>query len=93
MIQRTSLADSVHHTRFTQLFLNITSELSKYNYKSYSFGDFNIDLLEFQTHSRTYSYLNNLFNQGFIQIITKPTRVAPSSATLINHVWTNSAKD
>ena len=66
--------------------MNTTSELSKYNYKSYIFGDFNIDLLKFQTHSGTNSYLNNLFSQGFIQIITKPARVTHSSATLIDHL-------
>ena len=79
--------------RFTELLMNITLEISKFNCKSYIFGDFNIDLLKFQTHLGTNTYLNNMFSQGFIQIITKPTRVTHSSATLIDHLWTNATKD
>jgi len=34
-----------------------------------------------------------MFSQGFIQIITKPTRVTHSSATVIDHLWTNATYD
>ena len=52
-------------------------------------GDMNIDLLKFETHTKTDDYLDNLFTHGFIPLITKPTRVTTHSATLIDHMYTN----
>ena len=49
-------------------------------------GDMNIDLLKFETHTKTDDYLDNLFTHGFIPLITKPTRVTTHSATLIDHM-------
>ena len=52
-------------------------------------GDMNIDLLKFEVHRRTDDYLNNLFSHGFLPDISKPTRVTNTSATLIDHIYTN----
>jgi len=38
---------------------------------------------------KTGEYLDNLFSQGFLPLITKPTRVTSHSATLIDHIYTN----
>ena len=47
-------------------------------------GDFNIDLLVDNSHSRAWLDLLNL--HGLTQIITEPTRVTTNSRTLIDHV-------
>ena len=52
-------------------------------------GDFNIDLLKYNTHTKTNDYLDNIFSLGFLPLITKPTRITPASATLIDHIYTN----
>ena len=52
-------------------------------------GDMNIDLLRFETHTKTDHYLENLFCNGFLPVIVKPTRITHSSATLIDHIYTN----
>ena len=52
-------------------------------------GDMNIDLLKFQAHTKTSDYLDNIFLRGYLRIITKPTRVCTSSATLSDHIYTN----
>ena len=52
-------------------------------------GDFNIDLLQFQTHELTNEYMESSFSFGLLPVITKPTRVTPTSATLIDHIWVN----
>ena len=52
-------------------------------------GDMNIDLLKFQAHAKTNDYLDNIFSRGYLPVITKPTRVCISSATLIDHIYTN----
>ena len=50
-------------------------------------GDFNIDLLQFQNHDQTNDFLEAQFSFGLLPVITKPTRVTPTSATLIDHIW------
>ena len=52
-------------------------------------GDMNIDLLEFGFHNKTSDYLDNIFSHGFLPTITKPTRISHTSATLIDHIYTN----
>ena len=52
-------------------------------------GDINIDLLKFSTHTKTNEYLENTFSQGYVPIITKPTRITSYSATLIDHIYIN----
>ena len=52
-------------------------------------GDFNVDLLKFETHAKTSEYLESIFSHGFLPVISKPTRVTTSSATLIDHMYTN----
>ena len=52
-------------------------------------GDFNIDMLKFEMHSKTNSYIDNIFSNAYIPLITKPTRLTPHSATLIDHIYTN----
>ena len=56
-------------------------------------GDVNINLLKFSNHQKTNEYLENTFQSGFIPTITKPTRVTTSSATLIDHIYTNDLKN
>ena len=52
-------------------------------------GDLNIDLLQFSTHNSTNQYLECLLSNGFLPIVTFPTRVHKRSATLIDHVFSN----
>ena len=59
------------------------------NKSSMMMGDANVDLLKFQTHVKTNYYIDGIFSHGFLPIISKPTRVITSSATLIDHMYTN----
>ena len=52
-------------------------------------GDMNIDLLKCDTHSKTNEYLDNIITHGYLPVITKPTRICSSTATLIDHIYTN----
>ena len=51
-------------------------------------GDFNINLLS--SDSSVSAYNNTLTSNSFFHIISQPTRVIKSSATLIDHILTNS---
>lgn len=55
----------------------------------YIIGDMNINLLKFSDHIKTGEYLEDTFSQGFLPLITKPTRITSHSATLIDHIYTN----
>ena len=75
--------------RFLEIMIIISSRLATMGAKASIFGDFNLDILKFQSHVKTNNYINEMFSQGFLQLITKPTRVGQGSATLIDHIWTN----
>ena len=62
------------------------------NYKKlpvYILGDFNIDLLKYNTHNPTSEFVNTIFSESFIPLINRPTRVTETSATLIDNILTN----
>jgi len=63
--------------------------LANENKEIFIMGDMNIDLLKFSSHEKTGDYLENVFSQGFLPLITKPTRITLHSATLIDHIYTN----
>jgi len=52
-------------------------------------GDFNVDLLKYNSRDKTNNCVDNLFTQGLLPLVTKPTRVTSTSATLIDHIYTN----
>ena len=52
-------------------------------------SDFNVNMLNFETHGLTNDYINSLISKSFLPVITLPTRVKHQSATLIDHIWTN----
>ena len=54
------------------------------------FGDINIDFLKYNEHSQTEEFLDMLFANNVLPIITKPTTLTDHTATLIDHIYTNS---
>ena len=52
-------------------------------------GDLNINLLKHSTHADTGIYLDTLLENGYLPLITLPTRISNKNATLIDHISTN----
>ena len=52
-------------------------------------GDYNIDLVNIEAHSPTSDYNDIMYSNGFIPLITRPSRVTYSSATLIDNIFAN----
>ena len=50
----------------------------------------NIYLLKHHTHLQTGRYLDMLYSHNLLPVITKPTRITNHTATLIDHIYTNS---
>ena len=56
----------------------------------YLMGDFNIHLLNEDVHTLTNDFLNIMSSYSLDPSIKKPTRKLPTSATLIDNIFTNS---
>ena len=49
----------------------------------------NINFLKFNEHTQTEEFLDMLYANNILPIITKPTRLTDHTATLIGHICTN----
>ena len=49
-------------------------------------GDYNIDLIKFESNDNTNEYLNTVIKNGFIPTILLPTRITSHTCTLIDHI-------
>ena len=56
-------------------------------------GDFNLDLLKFESHNETDSFLNSMLANFFQPHILQPTRITDHSATLIDNIFLNSLNE
>ena len=52
-------------------------------------GDFNINLLDYESHSDTNIFLNSMIPKCLLPYILYPTRVTDHSATVINNIFSN----
>ena len=56
---------------------------------AYLLGDYNINLLNVDTHTASQDFVDIMFSHSFFPAITKPTRVTEKSATLIDNIFHN----
>ena len=56
---------------------------------AYILGDFNADLLKLSTHGPTSDFMGEFTSGGFYPLISLPTRLTDTTATLIDNIWTN----
>ena len=52
----------------------------------YVCGDFNIDILRYDTHSESKNFVDLMFSMGFMPKLNKPTRITLDSAKSIDNV-------
>ena len=71
---------------FISNLLEIQGKISNENKTSYLTGDYNINLLNFGTHTKTNEFIDAVISEGFLPYILKPTRVTDTSATLIDYI-------
>ena len=55
----------------------------------YFLGDLNICFLKSESHRLTSEFIDLIYSYGVFPLISKPTRVTKTSATLIDHILTN----
>jgi hypothetical protein len=85
-----TLSSSEQFSQFIDLFSNVLNDLADKKCKIYIFGDFNLDVLKYRTIKNVAEYVDLIFSFGFLQIMLKPTRCTTHSASLIDHILTNS---
>ena len=72
---------------FNKIIRSIGEQIRTENKNVHWTGDFNINLLNADTHKRTGEFLNEFFSQSLFPAITKPTRITDYSATLIDNIF------
>ena len=68
---------------------DILSATSFENKLSYIMGDFNINILNSHSHQPTNEFINLMTSNSLYPLISKPTRITSSTATLIDNIFTN----
>ena len=65
-------------------------KISKENKLILLMGDFNINLLNYNSHNKTNDYVNTMISHYLLPHILHPTRVTDHSATVIDNIFSNS---
>ena len=81
--------------KFNALFENVLQKLDRHtkNKLLYLVGDFNQDLIKYDTDANSQNLIDMCTSHGLVQLISRPTRITDSSATLIDHVYTNNVEN
>ena len=76
-----------------KIFIDHMKEVLEYvqteNEVLYLVGDYNINLLNVDSHNLTADFNDTIYSYGLVPLITRPTRVTETSATLIDNIFTN----
>ena len=72
----------------TSHFQNVLSKISS-NKLVFIMGDFNVNLLDYASHTQTSDFVNNFFSHSLLPCIHHPTRVSEQRASVIDNIYTN----
>ena len=78
---------------YTPYMRNNFNKLNKENKEVYIAGDFNIDLLKYDTNIKYKDFYNFMTASGFLPQITQPTRITETTMTIIDNIYTNTFTD
>ena len=68
---------------------NILDKMCAQNKLVYLMGDYNKNLLNSSTHRHTGEFVDILYSDEFLPLISRPTRITSNSATLIDNIMIN----
>ena len=75
-------------TEFNNSISPVLSTISFENKLSYIMGDFNINIIN-EDHQATSDFINLMNSNSLYPVISKPTQVTPTTATLIDNIFSN----
>ena len=73
--------------------INIVNVVRRENKTCYFLGDYNINILNYESHVQTAQFVDMMSSNVFLPLITRPSRVTALSATLIDNISTNDIGD
>ena len=77
-------------TKFNECYLQpLLDRLSLENNNVVVMGDFNVDLLHYETYIQSRDFLYKMFAASLKPLITTPTQITPQSKILIDNICTN----
>ena len=68
---------------------NILDYLKRLDARVYITGDFNLNLIRYNSNNCVRNFVDTMFDFSFYPCTHKVTRVSKRSATIIDHIWTN----
>ena len=74
---------------FNDYILQCLDQIKAEKKTAYLLGDYNINLLNVDTHAASQDLVDIMFSYSFFSAITKPTRVTEKSVTLIDNIFHN----
>ena len=80
-------------SHFIDIMKDIMDEIKNEIKICYLVGDYNINLINVDSHGLTSEFNYIMYSGGFIPLITRPTRVTRTSATLIDNIYSNQILD
>lgn len=79
---------------FNNQIFDILQIINGSNKQVFILGDFNLNLLNHESHLPTSNFLNIMLSNGLKPTVTRPTRIFQDTSTLIDNIFSNiSAKD
>ena len=75
--------------QFLHYLSKVLAKLNKENKECYMAGDFNIDLLKYDTNNKYSEFLNTMTSFGFLPHLLQPTRITEYSSTVIDNIYGN----
>ena len=72
---------------------DILNKLKVENTNCYLMGDYNVNLLNCESHPQTNEFIDLMYSFSFHPLIDKPTRITSHSSTLIDNIFINRFKD
>jgi len=76
------------NSEFVKTLCPLVNNISKSKLPTIITGDFNYNLLEYQ-NTHTNNFIDLMFDHSFFSCITKPTRITPTTVTVLNQIWIN----
>ena len=65
------------------------AKIHKNKYEIFLMGDFNIDLLQYDSHNPANDFIKSLISHSFLPYVHQLTRVTDYSATIIDNIFSN----
>ena len=84
----------MHPSEFNDIYLkDLLENLSHENKATVMMGDFNIDILKYDTEKDSADFLDSMYTSYLLPYISTPSRVTPCSKTLIDNIFSNNIED